>query len=67
MKTSRDTVERFIPAHGGYEDLISFRKARIVYDGTALFCGRFLQKSDRTCGQIPQAAGSVKQNILEGW
>jgi four helix bundle suffix protein len=66
MKTSRITAERFIPAHGGYENLISFKKARVVYDGTVLFCGRFLRKSDRTYDQMVQAARSGKQNILEG-
>src|SRR5580658_2230730 len=66
MKTSRDKVERFIPAHGGYENLLSFKKARVVYDGTVLFCGRFLHKSDRTYDQMVQAARSGKQNILEG-
>ena len=60
------STERFIPPHGGYEKLLSFRKARIVYDGTALFCGRFLQRSDRTYDQMVQAARSGKQNILEG-
>lgn len=34
--------EYFIPPHGGYRDLLSFRKARIIYDGTVLFCQRFL-------------------------
>jgi four helix bundle suffix protein len=58
--------EKFIPAHGGYEDLLSFQKARIVYDGTVRFCGRFLKSSDRTCDQMIQAARSGKQNILEG-
>jgi four helix bundle suffix protein len=56
----------FIPPHGGYENLLSFRKARIVYDGTATFCGRFLEKRDRTYDQMIQAARSGKQNILEG-
>ena len=28
----------FIPPHGGYEDLLSFQKARIVYGGTVRFC-----------------------------
>lgn len=56
----------FIPAHGGYEDLLSFRKARIVYDGTVLFCERFLDRRDRTVDQMVQAARSGKQNILEG-
>lgn len=56
----------FIPAHGGYEDLLSFRKSRIVYDGTVHFCERFLDRRDRTVDQMVQAARSGKQNILEG-
>ncbi|XZE19002.1 four helix bundle suffix domain-containing protein [Pirellulaceae bacterium SH449] len=56
----------FIPAHGGYEELLSFRKSRIVYDGTVRFCERFLDRRDRTVDQMVQAARSGKQNILEG-
>jgi four helix bundle suffix protein len=58
--------QNFIPPHGGYEDLLSFQKARIVYDGTVRFCERFLQRRDRTVDQMVQAARSGKQNILEG-
>ena len=58
--------EGFIPPHGGYENLLSFQKARIVYDGTVWFCGRYLEKRDRTYDQMVQAARSGKQNILEG-
>lgn len=57
---------RFIPPHGGYEDLLSFQKARIVYDGTVWFCKHFLERRDRTNDQMVQAARSGKQNILEG-
>jgi four helix bundle suffix protein len=56
----------FIPDHGGYEDLLSFQKARTVYDGTYRFCERFLNRGDRTVDQMVQAARSGKQNILEG-
>ncbi|HZM03645.1 MAG TPA: four helix bundle suffix domain-containing protein [Candidatus Saccharimonadales bacterium] len=59
-------TERFIPPHGGYENLLSFQKARIVYDGTVWFCGRYLDKRDRTYDQMVQATRSGKQNILEG-
>ncbi|MBA4147639.1 MAG: four helix bundle protein [Verrucomicrobia bacterium] len=59
-------VEGFIPAHGGYEDLLSFQKSRIVYDGTVRFCNRFVDKRSRTHDQMVQAARSGKQNILEG-
>jgi len=59
-------AETFIPPHGGYEDLLSFKKARIVYDGTVCFCARFVEKRDRTYDQMVQAARSGKQNIFEG-
>jgi hypothetical protein len=62
----KETPRHFIPPHGGYEDLLAFRKARIVFDGTAVFCRRFLNKRDRTYDQMVQAARSGKQNILEG-
>ncbi len=55
----------FIPPHGGYQDLLSYRKAEIVYDATVYFCHRFLEKRDRTCDQMIQAARSGKQNIVE--
>ena len=58
--------QNFIPPHGGYEHLLSFRKARTVYDGTVRFCERFLEKRDRTRDQMVQAARSGKQNIIEG-
>src|SRR6266705_706868 len=58
--------ERFIPPHGGYEKLLSFQKARVVFDGTVRFCQRFLDKRDRTYDQMLQAARSGKQDILEG-
>ncbi len=64
-KTDRTDETNFIPPHGGYQELLSFRKARIVYDGTVRFCERFLNKRDRTCDQMVQAARSGKQNILE--
>jgi len=58
--------ERFIPPHGGYRDLLSYRKAEIVYDSTVCFCRRFLSERDRTVDQMIQAARSGKQNIVEG-
>jgi four helix bundle suffix protein len=55
----------FIPAHGNYKDLLSYRKSEIVYDITYRFCGRFLSDRDRTVDQMIQAARSGKQNIVE--
>ena len=58
--------EGFIPPHGGYANLLSYRKAETVYDATVYFCQRFLSKRDRTYDQMVQAARSGKQNIIEG-
>jgi len=58
--------EGFIPPHGNYKALLSYRKAEIVYDITYHFCGRFLTRPDRTIDQMVQAARSGKQNIVEG-
>jgi four helix bundle suffix protein len=55
----------FIPPHGGYKELLSYRKALIVYDATVRFCERFLKPRDRTVDQMVQAARSGKQNIVE--
>ncbi|HYG36463.1 MAG TPA: four helix bundle suffix domain-containing protein [Clostridia bacterium] len=55
-----------IPPHGGYEKLLSYQKALVVYDATLYFCNRFIDKRSRTHDQMVQAARSGKQNILEG-
>lgn len=56
----------FITPHGGYENLLSYQKALIVFDATAFFCDRFIDKRSRTYDQMVQAARSGKQNIVEG-
>jgi four helix bundle suffix protein len=56
----------FLPPHGNYQELKSYRKAEIVFDLTHCFCTRFLSKGDRTVDQMVQAARSGKQNIVEG-
>lgn len=58
--------EGFIPPHGGYQQLLSYQKALVVYDATLHFCARFVDKRSRTFDQMVQAARSGKQNILEG-
>jgi four helix bundle suffix protein len=56
----------FLPPHGNYRELLSYKKAEIVYDLTFRFCKRFLKRGDRTIDQMVQAARSGKQNIAEG-
>lgn len=58
--------EGFIPPHGGYQNLLAYQKALVVYDATLHFCNRFVDKRSRTYDQMVQAARSGKQNILEG-
>jgi four helix bundle suffix protein len=55
-----------IPPHGGYQNLKSFQTAEIIYDATAAFCDRFIDRRSRTHDQMVQAARSGKQNIAEG-
>ena len=62
----KEKVKGFIPAHGHYKELLSYKKAVIIYDLTFRFCERFLKKGDRTVDQMIQAARSGKQNIVEG-
>lgn len=49
-----------------YTSLLCYQKALVVYDLTYHFCERFLDRRDRTCDQMIQAARSGKQNIVEG-
>jgi four helix bundle protein len=59
-------TEKFIPPHGGYQSLLSYQRAEVVYDATVKFCADLLDKRDRTVDQMVQAARSGKQNIVEG-
>jgi four helix bundle suffix protein len=60
------TYAGFIPSHGGYEELLSYRKSLIIYDATVRFCDRFVDYASRSRDQMVQAARSGKQNIIEG-
>jgi hypothetical protein len=56
----------FIPKHSGYENLITFQKAEIIFLGTNRFCEKWVSKFDRTYDRMIQATRSGQQNILEG-
>ena len=64
--TETNTPQTFIPKHGGYRNLLSYKRAEVIYDGTVYFTNRFFRKFDRTVDQMVQAARSGKQNIVEG-
>jgi len=52
--------------HGGFRSLKTFQLARLVYDVTAAFCDRYIDRRSRTHDQMVQAARSLVQNIAEG-
>ena len=60
------TPEPIILPHGGYRELLTYRKSDLIYRGTLCFVDRFLEHGDRTIDQMVQAARSGKQNIVEG-
>lgn len=57
--------EGFIPKHGGYQCLLTYPKAAIIYDATTFFCRQYVPSRSRTNDQMVQAARSGKQNIVE--
>ena len=59
-------MSNFLDSPGDFKNLIAYKKAICVYDGTKYFTQRFLKPGDRTIGQMEQAARSGKQNIVEG-
>ena len=60
-------IPQIVLPHGGYRKLIVYRKSETIYEGTVVFCRRFLPAhGDRTVDQMVQAARSCKQNIAEG-
>src|SRR2546427_6278308 len=51
---------------GGYRKLRSFQVTTVIYDGTASFCNRFVDRRSRTHDQMVQAARSGGKTIAEG-
>jgi restriction system protein len=56
----------FIPKHGGFEDLHSYKKALIIFQATYWLVKRWVRMGSRTRDQMEQSARSGKQNIVEG-
>lgn len=59
-------MEDLIPNKCNYENLLSYKKTKVIFELTYYFCHTYLSKSDRTIDQMIQAARSGKQNIVEG-
>ena len=56
-----DFMSDLIPKHGGFRKLRSFQTAQKVYDGTVVFCKRFVSKFSRTNDQMVQT-GQMKSS-----
>lgn len=48
----------FLIHPGGYRNLVCYKKSVILYDMTIYYIDKYLQSSDRTYGQMQQAARS---------
>ena len=59
-------MTNLLPPSGNYKELISYRKADVIYQITYFFCSRYLQKGDRTIDQMIQAARSGKYGMACG-
>jgi len=59
----RHDPPKIIPPHGGYRDLQSYQMSEIVYDGTVVFCDRFISLRSRTHDQMVQAARIGKSRL----
>jgi len=59
-------VSGFIPPHGGFEDLHSYKKSLIIFLATYWLVERWVRMGSRTRDQMEQSARSGKQNIIEG-
>ena len=55
-----------IPQHGGYRKLLTYKLGVLIYDATAAFCDRYINRRERTYDQMVQAARSGVANIVEG-
>lgn len=50
---------------GGYENLVAYQLAVVIYDLTYLFVKKYINSRSRTTNQMQQAVRSGKQNIVE--
>lgn len=55
-----------LPPSGGYEKLVSYQVAKLLYAVTVRFVDRYIPPGSRTADQMEQAARSGERNIGEG-
>ncbi|MBX2983702.1 MAG: four helix bundle suffix domain-containing protein [Flavobacteriales bacterium] len=57
---------KILPPSGGYEKLVSYQVAKLLYLVTVRFVDRYIPRGSRTHDQMEQAARSGESNIGEG-
>lgn len=57
---------RILQPSGGYEKLVSYQVAKLLYGVTVRFVDRYIPVGSRTSDQMEQAARSGERNIAEG-
>lgn len=64
----KPTLQRpqILQPSGGYEKLVSYQVAKLLYDVTVRFVDRYIPAGSRTKDQMEQAARSGERNIAEG-
>jgi hypothetical protein len=66
MEKPADKRPQILQPSGGYEKLVSFQVAKLLYAVTVRFVDRYIPAGSRTADQMEQAARSGERNIGEG-
>jgi four helix bundle suffix protein len=62
----RPPNSKVFPKNGGFEKLVGYQVAELLYDFTVRFAAKFIRPGSRTQDQMEQAARSGSRNIAEG-
>jgi len=62
----RPPNSKVFPKSGGFEKLVGYQVAELLYDFTMRFVAKFIRPDSRTRDQMEQAARSGSRNISEG-
>lgn len=62
----RPPNSKLFPKSGGFEKLVGYQVAELLFDFTARFTKKFIEPGSRTRDQMVQAARSGSRNVAEG-
>ncbi len=66
MESQQPQRPKVLQPSGGYEKLVSYKVAKLLYAVTVRFVDRYIPRGSRTHDQMEQAARSGERNIGEG-